>query len=785
MTALLTHNLPLLAGASNGIEKLRELILELAVRGKLVPQESSDEPASELLKRIAEEKARLAAEGKVKKQKSFAFIVEEDMPFELPTRWQWSQLGQISSDVQYGFTASANHRNKEPLLLRITDIQNDVVNWDTVPGCDISPAEIANYELKDGDIVIARTGGTIGKSYLVSGLTRSALFASYLIRIGCLDSIYPAFTKVFLGSKFYWKQLYSNSMGTGQPNVSGSALKGLLVPVPPMAEQHRIVAKVNLLMALCDRLEAQQAGAESAHAQLVQALLDSLTHASDATDFAASWQRLAEHFHTLFNTEPSIDALKQTVQQLAVMGKLVPQNPNDEPAIELVRRIRIEKQRHLEKLKARKQKSLATESLLESPYEIPTGWEWQSIDDVLHVTGGVTLGRKLSGRKLVSVPYLRVANVQRGHLQMDQIKEIEVPKDEIGKYLLRNGDLLITEGGDWDKVGRTAIWRDELPECLHQNHVFRARAVIADWEPRWAEMYLNSTSAREYFAGSSKQTTNLASINMTQLRACAFPLPPLVEQRRIVAKVHQLVTLCDELKTRLIQASQLNELLSSTLVQRSLAGDGQKAPIVSDQKTARTLLAAEVTHRLHAQRTFGQRKLQKVVYLAEHAARLATIRATYLRNVAGPHDRQLMNQVETEMKSHQWYERIERKTLGHAYRPLSQAGQHRQAYNRTWSAEEQANIEQVIELMRDWDTDRCEMTVTLYAAWNDFIIEGRPVTDEVIVDEVMHRWNEAKLRFSRGEWMVVLTEMKQHGLLTPTGFGKRTSGGTLTLPGFE
>ncbi|WP_317622769.1 restriction endonuclease subunit S [Pseudomonas amygdali] len=378
-----------------------------------------------------------------------------------------------------------------------------------------------------------------------------------------------------------------------------------------------------------------------------------------------------------------------------------------------------------------------------------------------------------------------MANVQRGHLQMDQIKEIEVPKDEIEKYLLRNGDLLITEGGDWDKVGRTAIWRDELPECLHQNHVFRARAVIADWEPRWAEMYLNSASAREYFAGSSKQTTNLASINMTQLRACAFPLPPLVEQRRIVAKVHQLVTLCDELKTRLAQASQLNELLASTLVQRALASDGQKAPIVSDQKTTRTLLAAEVTHRLHAQRTFGQRKLQKVVYLAEHAARLATIRATYLRNVAGPHDRQLMNQVETEMKSHQWYERIERKTVGHAYRPLSQAGQHRQAYNRTWSAKEQANIEQVIELMRDWDTDRCEMTVTLYAAWNDFIIEGRQVTDDDIVDEVMHRWNEAKLRFSKREWLAVLTEMKKHHLLTPTGFGKRTSGGTLNLPRFE
>ncbi|MCY1272044.1 Type I restriction modification DNA specificity domain protein [compost metagenome] len=353
--------------------------------------------------------------------------------------------------------------------------------------------------------------------------------------------------------------------------MNQAKMNGIPVALPPETEQHRVVAKVDELMALCDRLEAQQADGESAHARLVQALLDSLTQARDAADFAASWQRLAEHFHTLFITESSIDALKQTLLQLAVMGKLVLQDPRDEPAIELVQRIRVEKQRYLADSKARKQKDLATESLPELPYEVPAGWEWQSIDDVLHVTGGVTLGRKLGGRQLVSKPYLRVANVQRGHLEMDQIKEVKVPEDEVEKYLLRTGDLLITEGGDWDKVGRTAIWRDELPECLHQNHVFRARAVVADWEPRWAEMYLNSASAREYFAGSSKQTTNLASINMSQLRACAFPLPPLAEQLRIVAKVDQLMTLCEELKARLTNARLLNKHLANALVEQALA----------------------------------------------------------------------------------------------------------------------------------------------------------------------------------------------------------------------
>lgn len=788
MTALLTCNLPLLTGAPNGIKKLREWILELAVRGKLVPQDPSDEPASELLKRIAEEKARLVAEGKIKKHKPLATISEEEKPFALPMEWEWTRLGSIAS-LENG-DRSSNYPNKSQLVdsgipfINAGHLQNGMVDLQSMNFITRDCYDrLRAGKILDGDILFCLRG-SLGKSAIVRGVSEGAI-ASSLVIVRMTYSFSNEYLLGYFSSPLAFEMVKRFDNGTAQPNLSAADLNRFLVPLPPLAEQNRIVAKVDELMGLCDRLETQQSNAESAHAQLVRALLDSLAQANDASEFAANWQRLAKHFHTLFTSEPSIDTLKQTLLQLAVMGKLVPQNSNDEPASKLVERIQTEKQRYLAESKTRKQKDLATDSRLEPPFEVPAGWEWQTIDDVLHVTGGVTLGRKLGGRKLLSKPYLRVANVQRGRLELDHIKEVEVPEDEIEKYLLQNGDLLITEGGDWDKVGRTATWRDELPECLHQNHVFRARAVIADWEPRWAEMYLNSASAREYFAGSSKQTTNLASINMTQLRACAFPLPPLPEQHRIVAKVDQLMALCDQLKNRLTQARQLNEQLASTMIERSLADDGQPAPVTPDQKSIRTLLAAEITHRLHAQRTFGQRKLQKVIYLAEHAAKVSAIQGDYLRDAAGPHDRQLMNQVESELQKHQWYERTERETVGYAYRPLPQAGQHQQAYTSTWSAAERATIEQVIGLMRDWDTDRCEMTVTLYAAWNDFILEDRPVTDEAIVDEVMHSWNDTKLRFGKIEWLAVLAEMKKHKILTPTGFGKRTKGGMLSLPGFE
>jgi type I restriction enzyme S subunit len=788
MTVLLTDNLPLLASAPNGTKKLRELILELAVRGKLVPQDPSDEPASELLNRIHAEKQRLLAESKVRKQKELAADALSEPPYGVPSGWKWQSLDSVlivTGGVTLGRKLAGRKLVSKPYL-RVANVQRGHLLLDQIKEVEIPDDEFERYLLLKGDLLITEGGDwdKVGRTAIWRDELPECLHQNHVFRARAVTNEWePRWAEIYLNSgtaRTYFAG--SSKQTTNLASINMTQLRACAFPLPPLGEQQRIVAKVDELMALCDRLEAQQTDAGNAHAQLVQALLDSLTQASDATDFATNWQRLVKHFHTLFNTEPSIDALKQTLVQLAVMGKLVSQDPSDESATAFVKRIQAGKQRYLAESNTRKQKEIASDSLPGSPFEVPAYWKWQTIDDVLHVTGGVTLGRKLGDRKLLSKPYLRVANVQRGHLEMEQIKEVEVPEDEVEKYLLRNGDLLITEGGDWDKVGRTAIWRDELPECLHQNHVFRARAVVADWEPRWAEIYLNSASARKYFAGSSKQTTNLASINMTQLRACAFPLPPLGEQRRIVAKVDQLMALCDQLETRLTQARRLNEQLASTLVERSLA---QQTPIATDRQVARTLLAAEVTHRLHSQRTFGQRKLQKVIYLVEHVARLTAIQGNYLRDAAGPHDRQLMNTVEGEMQTHQWYERIERETVGHAYRPLSQAGQHRQAYCSAWPAAERATIEQVIELMRDWDTDRCEMTVTLYAAWNDFILEGRPISDEAIVGEVMHSWNDTKLRFGKTEWLAVLAEMKKHKALMPTGFGKRTSGGILSLPDFE
>ncbi|MBE6496725.1 MAG: restriction endonuclease subunit S [Methanobrevibacter sp.] len=241
-------------------DKLKSSILQEAIQGKLVPQDSNDEPASVLLEKIRDEKERLIKEKKIKRNKNESYIFKEnnhfyekigkevvditnDLPFEIPGNWMWCKLENITSNIHYGYTASAQEVG-DVRLLRITDIHENNVNWDSVPYCVISEDKLANYILRNRDIVMARTGGTIGKSYIINNLNKKAVFASYLIRIIPLKNINENYLKQFFESPLFWSQLRDNTKGTGQPNVNAKSLKNLLIPIPPFIEQEIIVNKI-------------------------------------------------------------------------------------------------------------------------------------------------------------------------------------------------------------------------------------------------------------------------------------------------------------------------------------------------------------------------------------------------------------------------------------------------------------------------------------------------------------------------------------------------------------
>jgi len=548
-----------------GIKKLRELILELAVRGKLVPQDPNDEPASELLKRIAAEKAELVKQGKIKKQKPLPEISEDEKPFELPVGWEWVRLNDIMADIHYGYTASADE-TKKIKLLRITDIQDDKVNWATVPGCDISEKMAEQYKLKDNDIVIARTGGTVGKSYLVENINVPSVFASYLIRLKYLPPMQAQFTKIFLGSQLYWKQLYDGTSGTGQPNVNGNTLKAIILPVAPIDEQNNIISKVKELMSLCDQLEQQSLTSLDAHYQLVETLLSTLTDSQNAEELAENWARISQYFDTLFTTEASIDALKQTILQLAVMGKLVPQDPSDEQASELLERIEQEKAQLVKEGKIKKQKPLPPISEDEKPFELPVGWEWCRISDLAMFTtsGSRDWAKYLSTEGAL---FITMGNLSRGSyaLRMDNLRFVEPPEGGEGsRTKLEAFDLVISITGD---VGNLGLIPDDFGEAYINQHSCLLRFMPICRNYYFAE-FMRSPLAKAQFNAPQRGIKN--SFRLSDIGEMLVSLPPLEEQNFIAIKINELMMICDRLKSRLQSSQQTQLHLADALTEAAL-----------------------------------------------------------------------------------------------------------------------------------------------------------------------------------------------------------------------
>ena len=249
---------------------LKKSILQEAVQGKLVPQDPADEPASILLERIRAEKEQMIKAGKIKRDKHESVIfrrdnshyekldgiercIDDEIPFDIPDNWRWVRWGNISESIQYGYNAPAKDKGRIKMV-RISDIQNNIVLWDTVPYCEIAESDIGTYLLQTNDILFARTGGTVGKSYLVQEVPEEAIYAGYLIRTRYSQWLCPQYLKFFMESELYWSQLRNGTIATAQPNCNGKTLGKMLLPIPPLSEQYRIVEKVNALFDYCNSI---------------------------------------------------------------------------------------------------------------------------------------------------------------------------------------------------------------------------------------------------------------------------------------------------------------------------------------------------------------------------------------------------------------------------------------------------------------------------------------------------------------------------------------------------
>ncbi len=316
----------------------------------------------------------------------------------------------------------------------------------------------------------------------------------------------------------------------------------------------KILTSCSQLFELCDQLGQHSLTSLDAHQQLVETLLTTLTDSQNADELAENWARICEHFDTLFTTEASVDALKQTILQLAVMGKLVPQDPNDEPASELLKRIAQEKAQLVKDGKIKKQKPLPPISDEEKPFELPDGWEWCQVNDI----GDLKLGRQRSPKDHhgpYMTPYLRVANVHDNEIRTDDIKLMNFTPEEQTLYSLKFGDILLNEGQSLELVGRSAIFRDEIAQVCFQNTLIRLRANESVSNEYILEYFRHCLYSGR-FKKAATQTTNIAHLSISRLAPIEFPLPPYKEQVRIVSKIKKLEILCENIKTKLKSAQQ-------------------------------------------------------------------------------------------------------------------------------------------------------------------------------------------------------------------------------------
>ncbi|HDZ8927198.1 restriction endonuclease subunit S [Aeromonas dhakensis] len=557
-----------------GIKKLRELILELAVRGKLVPQDPSDEPASVLLERIAAEKTRLVKEGKIKKPKALPEIGEEDKPFELPEGWECIRLGDLTSKMGSGSTprgGQSAYVSEGIPFLRSQNVWNEGLRLDDVVYIDENThLKMEGTKVIPGDVLLNITGASLGRTLIFPDSIKEANVSQHVTIIRLLIDELAPFVHLGIKSPLVQDLIWGRQVGMAIEGLSKRALELFEFPIPPLAEQQRIVAKVGELMALCDQLEQRSESQLAAHQTLVDTLLATLTDSSDADELAQNWARLSTHFDTLFTTEASIDALKQTILQLAVMGKLVPQDPSDEPAAALLERIAAEKAQLVKEKKIKKEKQLPVISEDEKSFEVPHGWVWVKFGELSEFINGDRSKNYPNKNEYVSqgMPWINTGHIEpSGILTSSEMNFITQEKFDS----LRSGKIIETDivyclrGATF---GKTAFVRP-----YKEGAIASSLMIIRPYNISLREfiyIYLISPFGRaqifRFDNGSAQPNLSANSVMMY-----AFPCPPISEQHRIVAKVDELMTLCDQLKYRLQTSQQTQLALAESLVEGALA----------------------------------------------------------------------------------------------------------------------------------------------------------------------------------------------------------------------
>lgn len=503
-----------------GIKKLRELILELAVRGLLVPQNPTDEPASELLSRIASEKTKLAIAGKIRKEKPLRPVSDKEKSFDLPTGWEWAKLGMLM-EMFNGRAFKQTEWSSDGLpIIRIQNLNDKN-----------APFNYFNGDLSENNYVVPGTfliswSGTPGTSFgaFIWNDTPGALNQHINKCMIFGEEISKEYLKLAVNSCM--DHLIDNAQGgVGLKHVTKGTLNNCVFAIPPLAEQHRIVAKVDQLMALCDQLECQTEASLTAHTSLVDTFLNALTNYSDHAQFVNAWQRIATHFDILFTTADSIDRLKKVVLYLAANGVLV-------------------------KCPAPQKRVLLKEILSFGPRNgfSPKESTNETLQKVL---------------KLGATSY--------GKLDLSQTKSFNDEIQPASHLWLKEGDILVQRGNSHKFVGSSVLIQEDTPSTIYPDLMMKLR-VNEEALPSYVSFFISSPQAREHmWNGMTGTSGTMPKISKAVVETIPIVLPPIYIQNKIVSEVNYLLTLCDHLKSCLNDAQTTHVYLTDAIAKKALA----------------------------------------------------------------------------------------------------------------------------------------------------------------------------------------------------------------------
>ncbi|NEP18110.1 MAG: restriction endonuclease subunit S [Leptolyngbya sp. SIO4C1] len=546
----------LLTDAPNAAAKLRELVLQLAVRGKLVEQDPEDESASKVVEKLKSIKERLTQEKKLRNGKTLSPIEPIEVSYFIPNQWAWTRFGDVticrdgeriplSKDARFERRGEYDYYGASGVIDKIDDYLFD------------KPLLLIG---EDGANLINRSTPI---AFIADGKYWVNNHAHVLdsLSFDCLR-----YLEVFINAI----DLKPYITGTAQPKMNQAKMNSIPVSLPPLAEQKRIVEACDRILTLCDTIDQRQQQRQEKLEKMNEVAIAQLLAAQTPNEFDTHWQRLYQNFDLFYSVPETIPKLRQAILQLAVQGKLVEQDSNDEQGADLLAKIADHKENLLKDKKIRKAKSDSI-NLLEMPFQVPYNWAWCRLNNViLDIEAGTSPLCEKRSKEKNEWGIIKISAISWNVFNPNENKALPVGVEPRIEFEVKAGDFLISRANTSQLVGKSVVVEETLPRLLINDKTLRVH-FSADVEKRFFNLYNNSFLARQYYAKQGTGTSNsMKNINRGQIRNLPVPVPPLAEQKRIVAKVDRLMALCDDLETKLTAARAKREALMTAAARQAL-----------------------------------------------------------------------------------------------------------------------------------------------------------------------------------------------------------------------